>query len=223
MNGNINPSNNNESNDITRLGKLYTYFVNLISNYSQFKLNLGYKNQLITELLKKFLIENSVDDLSKLPDLDTLYDKQHIEDIMNNEDINVSCQELLENICKFLVKLLSFKIPILDLFVERNLERILKSDELLSVYDKYELFKKDNVKSKELETENNIDERAISDNDVDVDSVASDVDEIIDEKGEEALDTNDNIDFSNDGFDYDNQSGDEDGDGDGDDGNLNID
>jgi hypothetical protein len=97
----------------------------------------------------------------------------------------------------------------LDVFTEKNLAKILKSDELLSKADKGELFKKDNVKSGEIEGDNDNDERVASDNDVDLESTASDVDEIVNEKGEEVMDTNDNINFGTDGFDYEAESDDD--------------
>jgi hypothetical protein len=185
--------------DKTRLNKLHNYLMLVVSNYNQFRNNLPYKNQLVIELLKDFDREL----LEKLQPIENLYNPDEIEAILESENIEVACQEMLEKICKFLVDVK------LDVFTEKNLAKILKSDELLSKADKGELFKKDNVKSGEIEGDNDNDERVASDNDVDLESTASDVDEIVNEKGEEVMDTNDNINFGTDGFDYEAESDDD--------------
>jgi hypothetical protein len=129
--------------------------------------------------------------LEKLPTIESLYNPNEVEDILEMDNIENACQIMLELICKFLYEVK------LDSFVQKNLAKILKSDELLSQADKGELFKKDNVKSKVLQSDSDADSKVSSDVSLDAESDASNV-----EEAEEIEDSNNNVDFGTEGFDY---------------------
>lgn len=216
--GVVNPSSNELLSNKTRLFKLHNYFTSVISNYNQLKYNISYKNMLVTELINIYGKENNIAELSNLPDIVKFYDKSYLDLLASSNNTVLACQELLDYLFKLLFEIQNSNIPILKTFVEKILNYILKSDEIISKENYYEMIKKnDNVIDNGIV---NVDETADSDaenNDLELDSNnGEDGDDEERKKKEEA--DEDKLDFSNDGFDYKNDESDDDSD---DDENLN--
>lgn len=212
-----NPSNNAELSNKTRLIKLHNYILSIISNYNQLKYNIGYKNPLVTELMNIYSKENNISDLINMPDISKFYDKTYIEKLSNSNNTALACQELLDTLFKILFDMYNFandNSNVLKLFVEKILNYILRSDEVISKENYYELIKKnDNVPDMKTTNADEVNDSDAESNDLELDSNnGEDGDDEEREKKEE--EDNDKLDFSNDGFDYNNDESDVDADDD---------